>query len=67
MWMDAYVQETLMRDQIAEADRQAALRHLVRSTKRPSGSTRVGCAIRRLADAVSLPRLKQLMERTASS
>ena len=30
MYMDAYVQETLIRQQIAESDRAAALRHLVR-------------------------------------
>jgi hypothetical protein len=35
MWMDAYVQQTLIRQQIADADRTAALHHLVRSARRP--------------------------------
>ena len=33
MWMDTYVQQTLIRQQIAESNRSAAMRHLVRSAK----------------------------------
>lgn len=33
MWMDAYVQQTLIRQQIAESNRTATLRHLVRSAQ----------------------------------
>jgi hypothetical protein len=33
MWMDAYVQQILIRQQIAETERTAAVRHLVRSAK----------------------------------
>lgn len=33
MWMDMYVQQTLIRQQIAESNRTAALRHLVRSAR----------------------------------
>ena len=36
MWMDAYVQETLIRQQIAESNRTAAVQHLVRSGAKPS-------------------------------
>jgi hypothetical protein len=33
MWMDAYVQQTLIRQQIDESNRTAALRHLVRAAE----------------------------------
>jgi hypothetical protein len=33
MWMDAYVQQTLIRQQIEESNRTAALRHLVRAAQ----------------------------------
>jgi hypothetical protein len=38
MWMDAYVAHTLIRQQVAESDRTAAIRHLVRiaATSRPA-------------------------------
>ena len=39
MWMDAYVQQTLIRQQIAESNRAAALQHLVRRAK-PSPARR---------------------------
>jgi hypothetical protein len=35
MWMDAYVQEILIRQQIAASGRDAALRHRLRSAKAP--------------------------------
>jgi len=35
MWMDSYVQETLIRQQIAESNRIAALMHQVRSARPP--------------------------------
>ena len=67
MWMDSYVQDTLIRDQIAEAQRHAARRHLLRFVK-PSGTpTRFSSVIRRLAGSLSLHRLKHVMERMASS
>jgi hypothetical protein len=67
MWMDAYVQETMIRDQIAEAQRQATRRHLLRLAQPPGPPARVRVVLRRLAQAVALPRLKQLIERMASS
>ena len=39
MWMDAYVQHTLIRQQIAESNRTAAMQHLVRSAKSRRGRT----------------------------
>ena len=33
MWMDAYVQQVLIRQQIAESTRAATLRHLVREAE----------------------------------
>jgi hypothetical protein len=35
MWMDAYVQQILIRQQIAESERVAAMRHLLRSAEPP--------------------------------
>jgi hypothetical protein len=66
MWMDSYVQDTLIRDQIKEAQRQAARRQLLRLGK-PSRAAGVGAFMRRLTDTTRLPRLKQLIERMPSS
>ncbi len=65
MWMDSYVQDTLTRDRIAEAERGAARRHLLRLAKPPRAHPRFGAVKRRLADTTSLPRLKRLIERMA--
>ena len=35
MWMDAYVHDTLIRQQIAEANGRAALQHVVRTPTAP--------------------------------
>lgn len=48
MWMDAYVQQTLIRQQIAESNRTAALQHLVRSAKPSRARTPWWTAIVRL-------------------
>jgi hypothetical protein len=67
MWMDAYVEYTLIRDRLAQTQRQAARRHLVHVAKasRPPGGVRV--ALRRAAHVLPALRLKRLMERMASS
>jgi hypothetical protein len=67
MWMDTYVQDTLIRAQIAEAQRDAALRHLLRLVKPPRSRARFGSIMRRLGHAASVPWLAQLIERMASS
>jgi hypothetical protein len=67
MWMDAYVQETLIRDQIAEIDRQAARRHVIRLARPPVAPGRARNVARRLSQAVALCRLKLLVARRASS
>jgi hypothetical protein len=58
MWMDAYVQQTLIRQQIAESDRTAALRHLVRCAKASRARTPWWTAIVRFVQraAASWPR-----------
>jgi hypothetical protein len=42
MWMDAYVHDTLIRQQIAESDRNAPIRHLLRdaAASRPAPAWR---------------------------
>jgi hypothetical protein len=67
MWMDAYVEYTLIRDQIAEAQREAARRHLLRLVKPRATPGRFRALLRWLAQAVAVPRLKRLIERMASS
>jgi hypothetical protein len=64
MWMNSYLQDTMIRDHILEAQRRAARRHLLRpATPRRSGA-RLGLAVRQLVDRTPLPRLKRLIERT---
>lgn len=65
MWMDAWLQETLFRERIAEARRAAALQRLLRQhrpvrTPRPSWGV-----LRQLAHAAAFLRLKRLIERRA--
>lgn len=58
MWMDAYVQQTLIRQQIAESTRIAALRHLAHSAKPPRARMPWWAAIQRFVRnaAASWPR-----------
>ena len=58
MCMDAYVQETLIRQQIADSNRTAALHHLVRSARSSRARTPWWTAVVRfVSDAgVSWPR-----------
>jgi hypothetical protein len=65
MWMDQYFQETLIREQIAEARRTAAEQHLLRRA-RPSRPRR-SCwtVIRRLVGVTSIPWVKRRIERRA--
>lgn len=58
MWMDAYVQQTLIRQQIAESTRTAALRQLMQSARPPRARMPWWAAIRRFVRnaATSWPR-----------
>jgi hypothetical protein len=67
MWMDSYVQDTLIRARLAEAEHEAARRHLLRLVRQPRAGARRGGAVRRLVESTSLPRLKRLLERMALS
>ena len=48
MWMSWYVQDTLIRQQLAEAQRRAAYNHLVREARSRREPTRLGRRLRRL-------------------
>jgi len=63
MWLDVLFQETLMREQISEAQRYAARRMLVHQAEPPRAPRRTWPALRRLTRALRLPRLKRLVER----
>jgi hypothetical protein len=41
MWMDAYVQETLIRERIAESERRAARHHLLNHPRPPRARQRL--------------------------
>ena len=58
MWMDAYVHDTLIRQQIADSDRAAALQHLVRSATTSRRPRSWKAAIRRFVQraAIACPR-----------
>jgi len=63
MWLDVLFQETLMREQISEARRYAALSVLLHQAEPPRAPRRTWPALRRLTRALRLPRLKRLVER----
>ena len=66
MWLEAWLQETLIRERIAEARRTAAVERLLRQHA-PATPPRRSRALRQLARTMALPRLKRLIERRASS
>ena len=63
MWMNPYLRDTLIRDQILEAQREAARRHLLRLARQPRPGGRLGVAVQRLVDRTPLPQVKRLLER----
>jgi hypothetical protein len=65
MWMDAYVHDTLIRQQIAEFNRNAAIRHLIRSaaTSRPARPWRA--ALQRFARIAAASCVRRVVERMA--
>jgi hypothetical protein len=64
MSLDPYLQNILIRSQIAEAHRQAALGHLVRQAKRSRPRRGAGAVIRRLVRAASALWPKRRIETT---
>ena len=54
MPLDPYLQNVLIRSQIADAHRQAALRHLVRQAQPTRSRGRVGAVVRRVVRAAAL-------------
>jgi hypothetical protein len=65
MWMDTYVQQTLIRQQIAEADRTAALRHLLRSAKPPRPPRPRRAVVQRLVRSAAASWRRRPAERVA--
>lgn len=65
MWMDAYVQETLMRERIAEAEERAARHHLLRHIRSPRGRQNLWERVLRLVGAPSNRPTKRLKEVTS--
>ena len=65
MWMDAYVQQTLIRQHIAESDRAAAVGHLVRlaQSSRPRRPWRA--VIQRFVRIAAASRPRRPAERVA--
>ena len=60
MCMDAYFEGILIRERIAEAQRQAARRHLLGQAKLPRKPSRGRTVIERLVLASSVPWMKRL-------
>jgi hypothetical protein len=55
MWMDTYLHETLIRQRIAEVERHAAERQLLRRPPRPGAGSRLGALVARLVRGVRAP------------
>jgi hypothetical protein len=65
MLMDAYVQQTLSRQQIAESERAAAMRHLLRSATSPRARSPWWAAIRCFVRSVAASWPRRPAERVA--
>jgi hypothetical protein len=65
MWTNPYVEETLIRHQIAEARRKAATRQLLREAALPKAGARLGAAVQHFIGAMSVLWLKRRNERMA--
>lgn len=62
MWMNPYEADTLIRQQIAEAQRHGAAQQRLRAAALPKAGTRPCAAIRRFIETVSNVRLKRRAE-----
>lgn len=65
MWMDEYFQETLIREQMAEARRVAARQHLLRRATASRPRRRCWTVMQQLFGAASIPWVKRHIERRA--
>ena len=67
MWLEVLFQETLVREKMAEARRDAAVQTLLRNAESPRRPCRSWMAIRQFGRTALAPRLKRLAERVAHS
>jgi hypothetical protein len=65
MWMDAYVHDVLIRQQIADSDRTAAMRHAVRAARMPRAPRRWPASIQRFVVSVAAACLRRPAARVA--
>jgi hypothetical protein len=65
MSMDTYVQQILIRQQIADSDRDAAMRHLLRSAKSPRVRRPGWAAIQRFVRSAAASWRRRPAERVA--
>jgi hypothetical protein len=65
MWMDAYVQQTLIRQQIAECERAAAMRHALRDLNPPRKPSPWRAGIRRFIRSAAASWRRRPAERVA--
>jgi hypothetical protein len=65
MWTDEYFQETMIREQMAEARRVAARQHLLRRATASRPRRRCWPFIQQLVGAAAIPWLKRHIERRA--
>ena len=65
MWMDAYVQQILIREQIAESERTAAMRAMLRSAEPPRRRSPWGAVIPRLVRSAAASWRRRPAERVA--
>ena len=63
--LDAYVQDILIRERIADAQQRAARYHLLHRTKPPRARTSLWALVPRLVRAASIPRLRRRPARVA--
>jgi hypothetical protein len=65
MWMNQYEQDTLIRQQISEAQRIAATKQLLREAALPTAGPRPWAAMQQFIEAMSVLWLKRRNERMA--
>lgn len=62
VWMDSYLQDALMRERVAESERQAARGHLLRQAAPSRARSRGWALVRRLVQVASVLRPKRGIE-----
>ena len=65
MWMGSYVEDTLVRERIAEAQREGERRQLLRSARPETGQRCPRAGLKHWVDAMSIFWLKGRKERMA--